>query len=110
MGAQASQWMLYGTGGVAIGDVSMKSSVTVASPANGHLIGSDDKTKTGWTAGGGAAFAHTDHISLKAEGLYYDLGHISSHSTDPKDPQDTVLVTDQAINGTLVRGGIDYKF
>jgi outer membrane immunogenic protein len=109
-GITFDQWMLYGTGGLAIADVSMRSSVTVAPPANGHLIGSDDKTKTGWTAGGGAAFALTDHVTLKAEGLYYDLGHISTHSTDPKDPQSSVLVTDQDINGAIVRGGLDYKF
>jgi outer membrane immunogenic protein len=109
-GITFDQWMLYGTGGLAIADVSRKSWVTGAPPANGHLIGSDDKTKTGWTAGGGAAFALTDHVTLKAEGLYYDLGHISTHSTDPKDPQSSVLVTDQDINGAIVRGGLDYKF
>jgi len=109
-GITFDQWMLYGTGGLAIGNVSMKSSVTVAAPANGELVGSDDKTKTGWTAGGGAAFALTDHVTLKAEGLYYDLGHISTHSTDPKDPQNSALVTDQDINGAIVRGGLDYKF
>lgn len=109
-GVTFGQWMLYGTGGLALADVSLKSSVTVAAPANGHLVGSDDKTKAGWTGGGGAAFALTNHITLTAEGLYYDLGHISSHSTDPKDPQGSVLVTDQDINGAIVRGGVDYKF
>jgi outer membrane immunogenic protein len=109
-GITFDQWMLYGTGGLALANVSLKSSVTLAAPANGELVGSDDKTKTGWTAGGGAAFALTDHISLKAEGLYYDLGHISVHSTDPRDPQGSVLVTNQDINGVIARGGVDYRF
>jgi outer membrane immunogenic protein len=104
------RWMLYGTGGFAFANVSLESTVTVGAPAQGRLFGSDDKTKTGWTAGGGGAFALTDHISLKAEALYYDLGNISVHATNPDDPQGSELITKQDINGTIVRGGIDYRF
>jgi outer membrane immunogenic protein len=32
------------------------------------------KLETGWVAGGGVEYALTSNISLRAEGLYYDLG------------------------------------
>ena len=73
--------MLYGTAGLAFAEVSLNSSVAVGEPVMGVLAGSKEDTKTGWTAGGGGALAITDHLAVKAEALYYDLGHISIQST-----------------------------
>ena len=107
-GVAFDRWLLYGTAGLAFGKVSLDLSVTVDSPPMGALTGSEDATKSGWTAGGGGAVALTPHISLKAEALYYDLGNISVQSTHPQ--QDVVLFTDQDVNGVIARGGIDYRF
>ena len=76
----------------------------------GVLTGSKEDTKTGWTAGGGGALGITDHLAVKAEALYYDLGQISIQSTSSIDPQHDILVTDQDIRGIIARGGIDYRF
>jgi outer membrane immunogenic protein len=107
-GVAFDRWLLYGTAGLAFAKVSLDSSVTVGKPPLGQLTGSEDTTKSGWTAGGGGAVAITPHISLKAEALYYDLGDITVRSTNPQ--QDSVLSTDQSVNGVIVRGGIDYRF
>ena len=107
-GVAFDRWLLYGTAGVAFAKVSLDSSVTVGNPPLGQLTGSEDTTKSGWTAGGGGAVAITPHISLKAEALYYDLGDITARSTNPQ--QDLVLFTDQDVNGVIARGGIDYRF
>ena len=107
-GVTFDRWLLYGTAGLAFAKVSLDSSVTVGNPPMGALTGSEDTTKSGWTAGGGGAVAITPHISLKAEALYYDLGNITVRSTHPQ--QDVVLSTDQAVNGVIARGGIDYRF
>jgi outer membrane immunogenic protein len=108
VGLAFDRWLLYGTAGLALAKVSLASSVTVGNPPLGQLSGSDETTKSGWTAGGGGAVALTSHISLKGEALYYDLGDITVASTNPL--QDVVLFTDQEVKGVIVRGGLDYRF
>ena len=110
LGFASGRWLVYGTGGVAFAKVSLDQSVEVSAPANGRLAGSDEATKSGWTAGGGAAISLTNHVSLRAEALFYDLGHIVVHASDPNDPEHSVLTTDQDVNGTILKGGIDYRF
>jgi outer membrane immunogenic protein len=107
-GVALDRWLLYGTAGLAFAKVSLDSSVTVGNPPMGALTGSEDTTKSGWTAGGGGAVAITPHISLKAEAIYYDLGDVTVRSTHPQQPN--VLITDQEVNVVIARGGIDYKF
>ena len=86
-----------GTVGLTFAKVSLDSSVTVGGPPIGSaLTGSEDATKSGWTAGRG----------LQLPSLYYDLGNISVQSTHPQQ----VLFTDQDVNGLIARGGIDYRF
>ena len=108
VGVAFDRWLLYGTAGLAFAKLSLDTSVTVGDPPMGQLTGSEETTKSGWTAGGGGAVAITPHISLKAEALYYDLGNVTVRSTNPQ--QDVVLFTDQDVNGVIARGGIDYRF
>ena len=109
-GLAFDRWMLYGTAGLAFAKVSLNSSVAIGDPVMGVLRGSTEETKTGWTAGGGAALSVTNHIVVKAEALYYDLGDVSIQSTSPIDPDHNTLVTDQDIRGVIARGGVDYQF
>jgi outer membrane immunogenic protein len=60
--------LIYGTGGVAYGDV--ESSLTV----DGLFDLSTSDTQIGWTVGGGFEYAITPNITLKTEYLYVDLG------------------------------------
>ncbi|ESR23199.1 outer membrane protein [Lutibaculum baratangense] len=55
--------MVYGTGGLAVGDVE------VSTPA-----GSDSSTEFGWTLGAGVEMPLTDNFTARAEYLYTDLG------------------------------------
>ena len=98
--------LIYGTGGLAFADVSMNQTVTVGT--NGQLAGSTDKTKTGWTLGGGAEYALCDNITLKAEALWFDLGSVSLRATNPR--FDGALDVRQQIQGVIARAGIGYKF
>jgi outer membrane immunogenic protein len=107
-GAAFGRFLVYGTGGLAFADVSLHESVAVGAPGSGALVGSDEGTKTGWTAGGGAALALTDHITVKAEALYYDLGHVSLSATQPDNPSSQQV--EQDVAGVIVQGGINYKF
>ncbi len=58
------RWLPYITGGVAYGDIKM---------SRGPL-GSETKSKLGWTAGAGVEYAFLGAWSAKAEYLYVDLG------------------------------------
>ena len=75
--------LIYGTGGLAFADVSMNQTVTVGT--NRQLAGSTDKTKAGWTLGGGAEYALCDNITLKGEALWLDLGRARTASTSGTD-------------------------
>lgn len=67
----ASNWLLYGTGGVAYGDVD--TAFTLATPFGSATV-SDTSTRVGWTGGGGLEYMFLPRWSFKAEYLYMDLG------------------------------------
>jgi outer membrane immunogenic protein len=66
--------MLYATGGLAYGNVSNNVSL-LSDPGQG---GSTSGTRTGWTVGGGIEYAITNNWTVRAEGLYVDLGKSTS--------------------------------
>lgn len=66
MGA-AGDWLPYVTGGVAAGKVNN----FIPALFGGYQ---DNKTKVGWTAGGGIEHMFDPHWSAKVEALYVDLG------------------------------------
>ncbi len=68
--------MLYGTGGLAYGQVQSTSSVTFPPPGQSDTyLGSASKTRVGFAAGAGAEWLMSAGWSVKAEYLYVDLGH-----------------------------------
>jgi outer membrane immunogenic protein len=67
--------LLYGTGGLAYGDVNFSADTNYV---NSAFPASASETKVGWTAGAGAEFALTRRWSVKVEYLYFDLGDESS--------------------------------
>lgn len=77
---------LYGTGGLAVGDVRSNTNVSfgtfpVLPVYNGAVhIGSDSQIRFGWVAGVGAEYAFAPNWSVKAEYLYVDLGTQSYRS------------------------------
>ena len=81
IGIPLDHFLIYGTGGLAFADVSLDQTVTVGT--FGQLAGASDKTKAGWTLGGGAEYALSENITLKAEALWFDLGNISRQSHQP---------------------------
>jgi outer membrane immunogenic protein len=75
-----NQWLLYATGGLAIGQFDSRTSIVYGtsgtSPVFGGAshFGSNSTTRLGWTVGGGAEYAIDSHWSLKAEYLFVDFG------------------------------------
>ncbi|PSJ59393.1 outer membrane protein [Pseudaminobacter soli (ex Li et al. 2025)] len=86
--------LVYATGGLAYGHTK----TYIEDPFGMGF--SESKTKAGWTVGAGVEYAVTDHVSLKTEYAYTDLGkaRIFEGSVDRK------------VNFHSVKFGINYKF
>ncbi len=88
-------WLLYATGGLAVGDVEGWDSLTPAS-------GSD--WRAGWTVGAGIETSFAPNWSAKLEYLYVDLGKAQLFYVVPGVPE-TVSFT-----ANIVRVGLNYHF
>ncbi len=67
--------LLYGTGGLAYGNVSYSANTNFRPPqTNESYPVSFSTTKVGWTAGGGLEYAVCRNWTVKAEYLFIDLG------------------------------------
>jgi outer membrane immunogenic protein len=89
-GFAADRFLIYGTGGLAFGEVKAKDATY-----------SDSATRTGWTLGGGVEAAVTDHITTRVEYRYTDLG---------KDSYDLTTPTDIDSSGSRLTVGVGFKF
>ncbi len=99
-GYAAGNTLLYLTGGLAYGGVSVDRS---AGAGFTPVIG-DSGWKTGWTLGAGIEHAFTSNISARLEYRYTDLGQIS-YSAPSVNLNDKSDVTHSA-----VRAGLSFKF
>jgi len=84
LGYAFDNFMIYGTGGAAIGGIA------------DDVLGDD--TRIGWTAGGGIEASLTEHISAKVEYLFMDFGDDDIGGV----PVDLQVHT--------VKGGLNYRF
>lgn len=94
------QFLIYGTGGLAYGNVDATFHQTESSVFDWK--GSDSSTQVGWTLGGGAEYAFDNNWSVGAEYLYVDLG-----SFDFKAPN---LGTGSANSDFNMKANVDTNF
>jgi opacity protein-like surface antigen len=92
--------LIYGQGGLAVGDVKANIVSNSSFPGGGTLA-SDSKTAVGWTIGAGFEFGLTQNISAKAEYLYFDLG---------SDTYNLGVPVAIARTGNIGRVGLNYRF
>ena len=104
-------FLLYATGGLAVGGVKASNSITFLDPFLGPATwaGNASATKTGWALGGGVEARVTGNWTAKLEYLYYDLGHLTVTGT-PNFLSAGLTTTDFAFHGNIVRAGLNYKF
>jgi outer membrane immunogenic protein len=95
IGYAFDRFLPYFTGGMAAGDV--KASVPGFAGAN--------KTRIGWTLGGGLEYAFVGNWSAKAEYLYADLGSFDCGGACGAAPPDPI-----SFKAHLMRIGLNYKF
>lgn len=88
-GVTVSNVLLFGTAGVAYGDLRANSSFL-----------SESHTSIGWVAGAGAEIGFTPHWSAKAEWLYLDLA----------DRSYSVTGQSNGLGANVLRMGVNYHF
>lgn len=70
--------LIYATGGLAYGNVNASSNLQIQQNTGPTTISlRRSAIDTGWTVGAGAEYPFTDHLKLRAEYLYTDLGSYS---------------------------------
>jgi outer membrane immunogenic protein len=106
-----SNWLIYGTGGLAYGEVKHSLIETLVAPNQGRFrTASESRIGVGWTAGAGVEWGF-GNWSVGAEYLYVDLG--SSTITQGATtnlvvfPADTTSFSDTS---HIVRAKLNYRF
>lgn len=108
VGVTFDRALLYATGGLAYGHVSVSQNTIFPGL---QYPSSNDDVKVGWTAGGGLEYAFTQNWSAKIEGLYFDLGNISTQGGSvPATVPTYVGGKDFDVRGAIVRAGLNYRF
>jgi outer membrane immunogenic protein len=120
--------LLYGTAGLALGQVSENLSLIAASSGNKPLsgysysctagnacfAGSASQTGVGWTAGAGAELALTTNLTLKGEALYVHLAAPSATATALNTTNGTAPSSFTGnfsyVDFIIARGGLNYRF
>jgi outer membrane immunogenic protein len=95
--------MLYVTGGLAY--AKMANTFQAGTGGSGYSW-SDTGWRAGYAVGGGLEYQLTDKISIKGEGLFYDLGHKDHISTSGSSQ---FGLTDK-MTGVVGRIGLNYLF
>jgi outer membrane immunogenic protein len=112
LGIAASNWLFYGTGGLAYGHVKYSYLQTNA-PFGGPLTiaGAEEVVKVGWAAGAGIEYGW-DRWSGRVEYLYYDLGNHSFSAPNPLAPPalGVALIPNFQNTGSIIRGAVNYRF
>lgn len=108
LGYVSGPWMIYGTAGLATTsiDLETKYSDTRIPPNSGSV--SDSKSKWGWAAGLGGAYAFTPEWSVRGEWLYADFGSVRDNFVSTNGF--AVLTSEAKVRANLLRLGVDYKF
>jgi outer membrane immunogenic protein len=128
VGFVADRWLVYGTGGLAYGELNVNSAVNPATISllpgfqNVPFNIGGSQTKVGWTLGFGVENALTTNWSWKAEYLYMDLGSVTVTGAVPAQG---CLGNNLACNSTsagmgtyatgrftdsILRAGLNYRF
>ncbi|WP_448954865.1 outer membrane protein [Labrys neptuniae] len=117
--------LVYGTAGLAYGKVSASTNIAetltqttafipnfvppLTVTSNGSTRGSYDKTKFGWTIGGGVEWMFAANWSVKAEYLYYNLGK-ARYAQAAGLAGSSQQTTHVKFDGQIARVGLNYHF
>jgi outer membrane immunogenic protein len=107
VGVAVDRSLIYVTGGLAYGQV--QTSAVQIDGAGTAVAVSNNKTRSGWTLGGGIESALIGNWTAKVEYLYVDLGSQTLSSVDAFGPPGAIAVTADT-RDHIVRAGLNYRF
>jgi outer membrane immunogenic protein len=121
LGWALSNFLLYGTGGLALTELKVSNSfmddIVVPGVASGAIeSASDSAVRVGWTVGAGAEWALSSHWAIKAEYLYADFGERITATGTVVNPgtayagRSNPIATSANVTAQIARVGVDYKF
>jgi outer membrane immunogenic protein len=108
LGLAANNWLFYATGGLAVGNEKFTQDVHFFA-SNSDNAGSSNRTKAGWTGGGGVEVAFAPNWSAKFEYLFVDLGSVHFSSINTVAPAAT-MVHSEHLREHIARVGLNYRF
>lgn len=106
LGVAWDRWLVYATGGVAFAGVTNFYDTRIPFPVG--ATDSISKTRTGWTVGGGVAYAVTNNWSVGVEYRYSDFGtYVDQSATGALLPSTFIS---HHLTQNQVQGRLTYKF
>lgn len=106
--------LVFGTAGLAYGEVKTSARFLNNSAGGGALGFSDSKSgvEFGYAVGGGVEYAVTDNITIKGEYLYFDLGDtkLNVNRTAAAPAGQSGYRSKFENDGHIARVGVNYKF
>jgi outer membrane immunogenic protein len=106
LGVAFDRVLLYATGGAAFAGI--EKSYTTSVPV--FITESVTQTRSGWTVGGGLAYAVTNNWSIRAEYRYSDFGHLIDYPFAALISPFGLLSVQHHLTQNQVQFGISYKF
>jgi outer membrane immunogenic protein len=111
------RWLIYATGGVALGALDSYTQVAFDGPGNPfffpQFFGGFRENRIGWTVGGGIEWAFAANWTAKAEFLYLDFGsfdYVSPRTTFNGTTDTRAWHTSISAQEYVARVGINYLF
>ncbi|MCP8940091.1 porin family protein [Alsobacter sp. SYSU M60028] len=103
--------LVYGTGGLAFGNLSNKYTDTYwFGPSGSYSPAKNDGWQVGWTLGAGVEYAINNNWTVKAEGLYYAFDKTSGVATSSSGIDTYTGGMRSDTNGWVGRIGLNYRF
>jgi outer membrane immunogenic protein len=109
LGFTEDRWLLYATGGLAVGEARSHFGFSENQFENVALAAHDSVVKGGWTAGAGVEASLGNNWSVKAEYLFIDLGSRSFSAVNPTGFGPSTFVQTYHIRDNIVRLGLNLK-
>jgi outer membrane immunogenic protein len=106
LGWANENWLIYATGGLAVGREKFSQTVALVAPFAGTVANSS--TRVGWTVGAGAEYALSRQWSIKAEYLHVDLGSVATSATFMPAFAGLTLAGTTRLTTEIARGGLNY--
>ena len=108
LGYASNDWLLYATGGLAVGEAKSSFTFTENQGANVSLTVQDSVVKVGWAVGAGVEKALGRNWTVKAEYLFVDLGSHSVSAANPTGFGPATYTGSYTIRDNIARVGVNY--